>query len=348
MFELPQVNYRFLVICILTCFVFPLAATIVFSCPRHPGPCSNTLRITSLRNHLPQHPWNHILVKNREGVGASLRAKVPGEGSFRGKKVRGILNMVMLPDGVRDCHDSLTMAGRMIDRFRKAEEFMSAMKLVSVNTGLPREVTWRGTNVTTAIYKQPVKGRVTLRKLNLDGDRQADLSVHGGEHKAVYCYPLEHYSYWKKELPGRELPVAIFGENFTTEGLLEDSVHLGDQFSVGSAEVVVTQPRLPCYKLGVRFQSEDMVKRFLASGRTGFYVAVTREGEVGAGDEITVIARDPNALPIREIIRLYVAKTYGDAEEMLARRALRIAAFPDGWKAHCRERLEQQATGSTA
>jgi MOSC domain-containing protein YiiM len=168
----------------------------------------------------------------------------------------------------------------------------SQMKLVSLNTGLPREVVWRGINVTTGIFKQPVEGRVALRKLNLDGDRQADLTVHGGEFKAVYCYPRAHYDYWKRELPGQKLPMGAFGENFTVHGLLEDSVHLGDQFSVGTAEVVVTQPRLPCYKLGVRFQSDDMVKRFLASGRTGFYFAVTREGEVGAGDEIKAIARD--------------------------------------------------------
>ncbi len=215
------------------------------------------------------------------------------------------------------------------------------MKLVSVNTGLPREVTWHGRNVTTAIYKQPVEGRVALRKLNLDGDRQADLSVHGGEYKAVYCYPLEHYDYWRRELPGRELPIAIFGENFTTDGLLEDSVHPGDQLSVGSAKVVVTQPRLPCYKLGFRFQADDMVKRFLASGRTGFYLAVTREGEVGAGDEIEVIARDPNAVPVSEITRLYVAKRWGDDEVTSVRRALRVVALPERWKEYFREQLKK-------
>ena len=182
------------------------------------------------------------------------------------------------------------------------------MKLVSVNVGLPREVTWHEKIVTTAIYKQPVEGRVPLRKLNLNGDRQADLTVHGGEHKAVYCYPVEHYVYWKKELPGRDLPLAMFGENFTTEGLVENSVHLGDRFSIGSAEVVVTQPRLPCYKLGVRFQADDMVKRFLASARTGFYLAVTCEGEVGSGDNIKLMARDPHAVPVSEITHLYVAK----------------------------------------
>ena len=214
------------------------------------------------------------------------------------------------------------------------------MKLVSVNSGLPREVMWHGRSVTTGIFKQPVEGRVALRKLNLDGDRQADLSVHGGKDKAVYCYPTEHYDYWKKELPGRELPMGMFGENFTTDGLPEDSVHLGDRFSVGSAEVVVTQPRLPCYKLGVKFQSDDMVRRFLASGRTGFYLAVTREGEVGAGDEIKVISRDDNAVPISEITRLYIAKRYDEGDVVSVRRAIRVAALPESWKGYFRERLE--------
>jgi MOSC domain-containing protein YiiM len=220
------------------------------------------------------------------------------------------------------------------------------MKLVSLNIGLPREVVWRGINVTTGIFKQPVEGRVTLRKLNLDGDRQADLTVHGGEYKAVYCYPLAHYDYWKRELPGQKLPMGAFGENFTVDGPLEDSVHLGDQFSVGSAEVIVTQPRLPCYKLGVRFQADDMVKRFLASGRTGFYLAVTREGEVGADDEIKVIGRDPNGVTVSEITRLYIAKRYADDDVTSARRALRVAVLPESWKEYFRERL--QRVGITA
>jgi MOSC domain-containing protein YiiM len=213
------------------------------------------------------------------------------------------------------------------------------MKLTSVNVGLPREVMWHGTNVATGIFKEPVEGRVRLRKLNLDGDGQADLTVHGGKDKAVYCYPLAHYDYWKKELPGRELPAASFGENFTTEGLLEDSVHIGDQFSIGSAEVIVTQPRLPCYKLGIRFQSDDMVRRFLVSGRTGFYFAVTREGEVGEGDDIRAIARDHEAVPVSEITRLYIAKRFGDDDLSSVRRALRVAALPGSWKEYFRERL---------
>ena len=215
------------------------------------------------------------------------------------------------------------------------------MKLISLNTGLPREVTWHRRTVTTGIFKQPVEGRIALRTLNLDGDRQADLSVHGGAHKAAYCYPIEHYDYWKRELPGRELPLAVFGENFTTSGMTEDSVHLGDRFSIGSAEVVVTQPRLPCYKLGVRFQSDQMVQRFLASARTGFYVAVSREGEVGAGDDFAVVSRDPDAVPISDIMRLYVAKTYGPDEVVSIRRALRVAALPDSWKDYFRERLKE-------
>jgi len=217
------------------------------------------------------------------------------------------------------------------------------MKIISLNVGLPREVLWHGRSVTTGIYKEPVGGRVALRKLNLDGDRQGDLTVHGGESKAVYCYPAEHYEYWKKELPGRELTVGMFGENFTVRGLLEKDVHLGDRFRVGSAEVVVTQPRLPCYKLGVRFGSDDMVKRFLASGRGGFYLAVTREGEVGAGDQITLSSRDANAVPVPEITRLYVSRRWGTQDLASLQRATQIAALPEDWKHYFRERMRKNS-----
>jgi MOSC domain-containing protein YiiM len=218
------------------------------------------------------------------------------------------------------------------------------MNLLSVNTGLPRDVTWHGRSVTTGIFKQPINGRVALRKFNLDGDGQADLRVHGGENKAVYCYPVVHYEYWRRELPGRELPMGVFGENFTLDSFLEESVHLGDQFAVGSAEVVVTQPRLPCYKLGLRFESDDMVKRFFLSGRTGFYLAVNREGEVGAGDEVRVINRDPNGVPVSEITRLYAEKRYSAADVGWVQRALRVAALPQRWKEYFRRRLEQIPT----
>ncbi len=215
------------------------------------------------------------------------------------------------------------------------------MKLISLNTGLPREVVWHGTSVTTGIFKEPVQGRIALRTLNLDGDRQADLSVHGGPYKAVYCYPLAHYDYWKKELPNRDLPIGIFGENFTLDSPLEDAVYLGDRYSVGSAEVVVTQPRLPCFKLGIRFQADDMVKRFFLSRRTGFYLAVTREGEVAAGDEMNIVSRDPNAVPVSEIVRLYAEKRYSPADVASLQQVLRVSAVPESWKGYFRERLEQ-------
>src|SRR5579862_1979023 len=231
------------------------------------------------------------------------------------------------------------------------EQNSGEMKLVSLNTGLPREVMWHGRSVTTGIFKAPVEGRVALRKLNLDGDRQEDLIAHGGEFKAVYCYPVEHYDYWRRELPGHELPAAIFGENFTVDAStmdspLEDSVHLGDRFSVGSAELIVTQPRLPCYKLALRFQMDDMVKRFLASGRTGFYLAVTREGEVGAKDEMKRIGRDPNGVPVSEITRLYIAKSYSEQDVSSVRRALHVDALPESWKGYFRERLERPGTAT--
>lgn len=215
------------------------------------------------------------------------------------------------------------------------------MRVVSVNCGLPREVLWHGQPVTTGIFKEPVEGRVALRKLNLDGDRQADLSVHGGADKAVYCYASEHYDYWRRELPGRELPAGSFGENFTMEGLPDEHVYIGDRFSVGSAEVVVTQPRLPCYKLGVKFGSDGMVRRFLASGRTGFYLKVAREGEVGAGDEIRRIGREENSVPFSEIMRLYVVKSYSKDDLASLQRLMALSAVPESWKEYFRARVER-------
>jgi MOSC domain-containing protein YiiM len=215
------------------------------------------------------------------------------------------------------------------------------MRVISVNAGLPGEIVWCGKEVTTAICKQPVTGRVALRKTNLDGDRQANLALHGGENKAAYGYPIEHYAYWQREFPGRELPMGIFGENFTTEGLLESSVHIGDRFRIGSSEVVVTQPRLPCYKLGMRFESDDMVERFLESRRTGFYFAVIREGEVGAGDAIEKVAQDPNGVPVSEITRLYITKTYCEDDLASLQRALCVAALPESWKNDFQSRLQK-------
>ena len=160
------------------------------------------------------------------------------------------------------------------------------MKILSVNVGLPREVLFGEEIVTTGIFKEPVEGRVKLRKLNLDGDKQADLTVHGGEDKAVYAYPKEHYGYWQLEFPNISLPWGMFGENLTTEGLNENMINIGDRFRIGSAEVVATQPRMPCYKLGVKFGRMDVVRRFLTSGRPGIYFKVLLEGEVEAGESI--------------------------------------------------------------
>ena len=153
---------------------------------------------------------------------------------------------------------------------------------------------------------------------------------------------MEHYAYWKAELPGFPLPMGAFGENFTTEGMRGDTVHLGDRFSVGSAEVVVTQPRMPCYKLGIRFGKDDMVKRFLRSGRSGIYLAVTREGDVGTGDELTVVSRDLEAVSIAEITRLYLTKRFTSDDVSILSRAARVEAFPESWKDYFRERVERE------
>jgi MOSC domain-containing protein YiiM len=210
------------------------------------------------------------------------------------------------------------------------------MKIISLNVGRPRLVMWNGEPVSTGIYKTPVEGRVTLRMLNLDGDRQADLTVHGGPTKAVYVYPAEHYTYWRAKLPEMELPWGMFGENFTTEGLDESTVNIGDRFRVGSAEVMVTEPRMPCYKLGIKFGRVDILRRFLASGRTGFYLSVEREGEVGAGDKIELIERDKNNVTVADITRLY-AQDKGDFEAM--RRVIAVEALPRSWREHFGQQL---------
>ncbi len=212
------------------------------------------------------------------------------------------------------------------------------MRLISVNVGQPRSVSWSGNNVATAIFKEPVEHAVQLRRLNLDGDRQADLKVHGGPNKAVYVYPSEHYEFWRRELPGTELPWGAFGENFTTEGLLEDSTFIGDSFRVGGAVVTVTQPRMPCYKLGIRFGRDDIIKRFLASRRTGFYFSVAQEGEIRAGDAVELLARDENRISVADIVRLYVAD---EPDSGLLQRAARLEALPANWRDYFRQRLQQ-------
>ena len=210
------------------------------------------------------------------------------------------------------------------------------MKLVALNVGGPREVEWRGRTVRTSIFKQPVVGRARVTRLNVEGDEQSDLSVHGGPEKAVYAYPVEHYPAWRRELPDPELPWGAFGENLTTEGLLESDVSIGDRYRIGTTELIVTQPRQPCYKLGVRFGRPDMVKLFHESGRSGFYLAVTREGDLGAGDSIERVARDEGGLTVADVVRLY---TFDAANQILLERASRHPALPAGWRDYFRKRL---------
>ena len=170
------------------------------------------------------------------------------------------------------------------------------MTLVSLNVGMPRQLVWHGESVTTGIFKHPISGPATVRRLNIDGDRQADLTVHGGARKAVYVYPSEHYAFWRDELPDADLAWGAFGENLTTGGILEDGVSPGDALDIGTAAFRVTIPRMPCYKLQVRFGRLDMVKRFWRSGRCGFYLSVVREGEIAAGDAIR-LARTAGTTP---------------------------------------------------
>ena len=212
------------------------------------------------------------------------------------------------------------------------------MRLLSLNVGLPRQVRFQGELVTTGIFKKPVQGSVRLRKLNLEGDKQADLKVHGGVDKAVYAYAGEHYDYWRQELPDMSLPWGMFGENFTTEGMFEESVNIGDQFKVGTANLIATQPRMPCYKLGVKFGSMDMIKRFLASGLTGVYFKVMKEGELEQGDEIKLIKKDENSVTVKDIVRIY---TIDKDDIQTIERAIKIKDLPNGWRYHFIKQLEQ-------
>ncbi len=211
------------------------------------------------------------------------------------------------------------------------------MKVVSVNVGKPQEREWRGLRVKTAIFKSPVAGLVAVGKLDLAGDEQADLTVHGGADKAVYVYPHEHYTYWQSQLPGYSLTLGNFGENLTVSGLSEEDIQIGDELQIGTARFTVTQPRTPCYKLGVRFNREDMTKRFYESRRFGFYLRVLREGTLQAGDTLTVVTRNPNAVSVADIARLFT----GDRRDReLLNRALKLDALSAGWRGALQERLE--------
>jgi MOSC domain-containing protein YiiM len=212
------------------------------------------------------------------------------------------------------------------------------LRIVSLNVGQPRIVRDGHRDVATGIFKAPVQGPLMLRRLNLDGDQQADLTVHGGAAKAVYAYPSEHYESWRRELAPAELPWSMFGENLTTEGLREEEACLGDRFRIGDALVAVSQPRMPCYKLGIRFGRPDIVTRFLASGRSGIYFSVVEEGLVDVGDPILGVQRDPNGISIADVNRAY---TNPHAEIPLVRRLVDLEILPPRLHGHFVEALER-------
>ncbi len=212
--------------------------------------------------------------------------------------------------------------------------------LISVNVGLPKAVQWRDQIVSTGIFKSPVEGPVALRRHNLDGDAQADLTVHGGPTKAVYVYPTQHYDYWREELPDVEFGWGNFGENFSVDGMDEESIGIGDEFSVGTARVVVTEPRMPCSKLSVRFERADMPKRFLQSQRTGFYFGVVEEGQVETGDTLELLSKHPDGLSVADVTSLYTTERGNVA---LLKKAIAATALPDSWSGYFQHQLERLA-----
>lgn len=212
------------------------------------------------------------------------------------------------------------------------------MEVISVNVGLPREVIWKVMTVQTGIFKDPVDAPVKIRKLNLAGDQQADLTVHGGAEKAVYAYPAEHYEYWRKTLPEVPFSWGKFGENLTTEGLEEKTLCIGDRLRVGSAILMVTQPRMPCYKLALRFDRDDMITRFLTSRRSGFYFSIIEEGEVHARSKVEIMSRDPHQVTVVDIVRLYLGQ---ERDPELLHRAMHVSALPQNWKAELAVRVDR-------
>lgn len=213
------------------------------------------------------------------------------------------------------------------------------MKLLFVSVGVPRDIVSNGRTITTGIYKHSVAGRVRVRTLNIDGDRQADLSVHGGIDKAVYAYPQEHYPFWENELGRHELPPGQFGENLTTSGLLEEDVRIGDIFSIGSAHFEISQPREPCFKLALRTESPGILKRFIQTQRTGFYLRVVQEGDIGAGDQVTRLKTDPQQMTVKEVFDV----AYGDSgSRENIERALQMPALADAWRDMFNKRLAAQ------
>jgi MOSC domain-containing protein YiiM len=215
------------------------------------------------------------------------------------------------------------------------------MKLLSVNVGGLHQIVHRGKTVHTGIYKEPVAGPVRLGALNLDGDGQADLRVHGGVHRAVYAYPFEHYEWWRRELGRADFVYGQFGENFTVTGLLEDDVWIGDVLQIGSARAQVSQPRSPCFKLGIRMNDESVPARFNAAQRCGFYLRVLEEGTVTAGDTIARVSRGDGGMSVRQI---YALRHGGDANRAAIARAAALPSLTPGW----REAFEKMLGDTTA
>jgi MOSC domain-containing protein YiiM len=212
--------------------------------------------------------------------------------------------------------------------------------VISLNLGMAREVPANGRTVLTGIFKSPVLNRVRLGTTGFSGDRQADLRVHGGPSKAVYCYPSEHYPYWLQELGRDGLPWGSFGENLTTSGFTEQDLVIGDRFAVGSAVLQVSQPRMPCFKLAIRFGRADMVKRFWTSSRSGVYFSVVREGEIGSGDQMVKVEEGPELVTIADVLRLYRGEEWGSE---LRERAL-LSPLSGSWKTGIRERLTETSS----
>src|SRR3954451_1589134 len=210
-------------------------------------------------------------------------------------------------------------------------------RLLSINVGLPRDIEWKGQKVHTAIWKQPAQGRIAVRRLNLEGDGQGDLAGHGGEHRAVMVYQMDAYRYWEAHLGRNDFSFGQFGENFTVVGLADDEVWIGDRYRIGSALFEVTQPRVTCYRVGIRMDEPRMPALLVAHRRPGFYFRVLEEGDVGAGDAIERVARGPEAMTVAAVDGLLYLpeRARRDLE-----RALRIPALSAGWKTSFRQLLE--------
>lgn len=216
------------------------------------------------------------------------------------------------------------------------------MLVRSVNVSLPRQVQHKRKNVSTGIFKRPVSGRIAVQALNLDGDQQADLIHHGGEHKAVYGFAAEHYPFWERRLALPPLPFGQFGENLTVEGLDERQLCIGDRLQVGQCLLEITQPRVPCFKLGLAFEREDLPGLFVDNAATGIYFRVIQTGTVAAGDTVHLAEPHPARLSVQRLFRAYFDKTMpDDVKNMILQQALGIHALSQEWRDKVEQRLNQ-------